>query len=65
MVGPKTLVYLITRALDPQSKDNADVPSWVPGLPGIDPGTIHFTYAKATDIFMGFGFRVYSLGFVV
>ncbi|CAE7245412.1 unnamed protein product [Symbiodinium sp. CCMP2592] len=29
-----------------QPFDNADVPSWVPGLPGIDPGTIHFTYAK-------------------
>mmetsp|Transcript_53821 Transcript_53821/g.117773 ORF Transcript_53821/g.117773 Transcript_53821/m.117773 type:complete len:225 (+) Transcript_53821:22-696(+) len=26
--------------------DNADIPSWIPGCPGIDQGTIYFTYAK-------------------
>ncbi|CAK9110175.1 unnamed protein product, partial [Durusdinium trenchii] len=28
--------------------DNSDIPSWIPGYPGIDKGTIHFTYAKDT-----------------
>eukprot|EP00913_Durusdinium_trenchii_P027694 g25969.t2 len=31
-----------------RSKDNSDIPSWIPGYPGIDKGTIHFTYAKDT-----------------
>eukprot|EP00435_Cladocopium_sp_Y103_P040147 s1410_g10.t2 len=26
--------------------DNANIPSWIPGYPGIDQGTIYFTYAK-------------------
>ena len=29
------------------TEDNADIPSWIPGCPGIDQGTIYFTYAKA------------------
>eukprot|EP00438_Fugacium_kawagutii_P005914 Skav229264 [mRNA] locus=scaffold952:140092:145481:- [translate_table: standard] len=29
-----------------QPFDNADIPSWIPGVPGIDKGTIHFTYKK-------------------
>mmetsp|Transcript_67480 Transcript_67480/g.161932 ORF Transcript_67480/g.161932 Transcript_67480/m.161932 type:complete len:255 (+) Transcript_67480:49-813(+) len=33
---------------EPAAFDNSDVPSWVPGYPGIDKGTILFTYKKDT-----------------
>ena len=36
---------------DSHLEDNANIPSWVPGMPGIDKGTILFTYAK--ECFLG------------
>ena len=32
--------------VEPLLEDNSEIPSWIPGYPGIDQGTIHFTYGK-------------------
>ena len=42
-------IWLVASATDEKPErpfDNSDIPSWIPGYPGIDKGTIHFTYAK-------------------